>query len=55
MKNQKLEKIESDNRYMFGKHISLIGSTMGARSDFAQVMGLILDGDTRHRSRFSIG
>ena len=33
--------IEIDNRYMFAKHLSLIGSTMGTRADFATVMALV--------------
>ena len=33
--------IEIDNRYIFGKHLSIIGSTMGTRQDFSQVMSLI--------------
>jgi NADPH:quinone reductase-like Zn-dependent oxidoreductase len=37
-------KIEIDNRYLFGKHLSLIGSTMGTRADFSQVMDLIFQG-----------
>ncbi|MEK7325957.1 MAG: zinc-binding dehydrogenase [Chloroflexota bacterium] len=37
-------KFEIDNRFMFGKHISLIGSTMGTRADFATVMGLVFAG-----------
>ena len=37
-------KIEVDNRYIFGKHLSLIGSTMGTRADFATVMGLVFEG-----------
>lgn len=37
-------KLEFDNRYMFGKHIALIGSTMGTRADFAHVMSLIFAG-----------
>lgn len=37
-------KVEFDNRYMFAKHIALIGSTMGTRSDFARVMSLLFDG-----------
>jgi NADPH:quinone reductase-like Zn-dependent oxidoreductase len=37
-------KIEIDNRYMFGKHLSLIGSTMGTRTDFSRVMDLIFQG-----------
>ncbi len=35
---------EIDNRHMFGKHLSLIGSTMGTRADFATVMGLVFEG-----------
>ena len=35
---------EFDNRYMFAKHLTYIGSTMGTRADFAQVMGLIFEG-----------
>jgi NADPH:quinone reductase-like Zn-dependent oxidoreductase len=37
-------KIEIDNRYIFGKHLSLIGSTMGTRQDFRQVMNLVFAG-----------
>ncbi len=33
-------KFEIDNRYIFGKHLSLLGSTMGTRQDFAEVMAL---------------
>jgi len=40
-------KFEIDNRFMFGKHISLIGSTMGTRGDFATVMGLVFAGKLR--------
>ncbi len=32
---------EFDNRFMFAKHISFLGSTMGTQSDFAQVMSLV--------------
>jgi NADPH:quinone reductase-like Zn-dependent oxidoreductase len=32
---------EIDNRYIFGKHLTIIGSTMGTRDDFAKVMDLI--------------
>ncbi|MFC2028486.1 zinc-binding dehydrogenase [Chloroflexota bacterium] len=39
--NTAAPKFEIDNRYIFGKHISIIGSTMGTRSDFSKVMGLI--------------
>ncbi len=37
-------KFEIDNRYMFSKHLSYLGSTMGTRSDFEQVMALIFAG-----------
>jgi NADPH:quinone reductase-like Zn-dependent oxidoreductase len=32
---------EFDNRYMFAKHLSLLGSSMGTKKDFAEVMALI--------------
>ncbi len=35
---------EFDNRFMFTKHISFLGSTMGTQADFAQVMSLVLQG-----------
>ncbi len=35
---------EIDHRYLFAKHISIIGSTMGPRSDFEQVMALVIGG-----------
>jgi NADPH:quinone reductase-like Zn-dependent oxidoreductase len=38
-------KFEIDNRYIFGKHLSLLGSTMGTRADFAEVMGLVFAGE----------
>jgi NADPH:quinone reductase-like Zn-dependent oxidoreductase len=37
-------KFEIDNRFIFGKHLSIIGSTMGTKSDFAQVMSLVFSG-----------
>ncbi|MCI0405977.1 MAG: zinc-binding dehydrogenase, partial [candidate division Zixibacteria bacterium] len=40
-------KFEIDNRYMFAKHLSLIGSTMGTKKDFADVMGLVFAGKLR--------
>lgn len=36
--------VEIDNRYIFGKHLSILGSTMGTRQDFFQVMDLIFRG-----------
>ena len=37
-------KFEIDNRQIFGKHLSVLGSSMGTRSDFATVMGLVFAG-----------
>jgi NADPH:quinone reductase-like Zn-dependent oxidoreductase len=37
-------KFEIDNRYIFAKHLSIIGSTMGTLSDFKEVMDLIVAG-----------
>lgn len=36
-----------DNRFMFGKHLSLIGSTMGSQGDFERVMELVFGGRLR--------
>jgi NADPH:quinone reductase-like Zn-dependent oxidoreductase len=38
---------EIDNRYIFGKHLSILGSTMGTHTDFATVMGLVFEGKLR--------
>ncbi len=35
---------EIDNRFIFGKHLSIIGSTMGTHTDFSTVMELIFKG-----------
>lgn len=35
---------EFDNRYMFGKHLSIVGSTMGTQRDYERVMGLVFSG-----------
>jgi NADPH:quinone reductase-like Zn-dependent oxidoreductase len=40
-------KVEIDNRYIFGKHLSLIGSTMGTLEEFKTVMGLVFAGRLR--------
>ncbi len=40
-------KFEIDNRFIFGKHISIIGSTMGTLRDFETVMGLICSGQLK--------
>jgi NADPH:quinone reductase-like Zn-dependent oxidoreductase len=37
-------RIEIDNRFIFAKHLSLIGSTMGTHSDFKKVMPLVFSG-----------
>ena len=37
-------KFELDNRYLFGKHLSIIGSTMGTSNEFETVMGLVFEG-----------
>jgi NADPH:quinone reductase-like Zn-dependent oxidoreductase len=37
-------KFEIDNRFIFGKHLSILGSTMGTHTDFAAVMGMIFEG-----------
>jgi NADPH:quinone reductase-like Zn-dependent oxidoreductase len=38
-------KFEIDNRYMFARHLSIIGSTMSNLADFAIVMDLIVAGE----------
>lgn len=40
-------RFEIDNRYIFGKHLSIIGSTMSTKRDFATVMGLVFAGKLR--------
>ena len=37
-------KFEIDNRQIFGKHLSILGSSMGTRADFAAVMTLVFGG-----------
>ena len=37
-------KVEIDNRYMFAKHLSLIGSTMSTIAEFKEVMDLVVTG-----------
>lgn len=37
-------KFEIDNRYIFSKHLSIIGSTMGTIQDFHEVMSLVCSG-----------
>ncbi len=40
-------KFEIDNRFIFGKHLSVIGSTMGTLTDFRTVMPLVFAGHLR--------
>jgi NADPH:quinone reductase-like Zn-dependent oxidoreductase len=35
---------EFENRYIFGKHLSIIGSTMGPQAEYEHVMGLVFSG-----------
>jgi len=42
--NSSAPKFEIDNRYMFAKHLSIIGSTMSTLDDFREVMDLIVAG-----------
>lgn len=37
-------KVEIDNRYMFAKHLSIIGSTMSTLEEFSEVMDLVVAG-----------
>jgi NADPH:quinone reductase-like Zn-dependent oxidoreductase len=37
-------KFEIDNRFIFGKHLSILGSTMSTRQEFATVMELVFSG-----------
>lgn len=37
-------KFEFDNRLMFGKHLSIIGSTMGPHADYVTVMEMVFSG-----------
>jgi NADPH:quinone reductase-like Zn-dependent oxidoreductase len=40
-------KVEIDNRYIFHKHLALIGSTMGTWKDFKTVMDLVFAGQLK--------
>ena len=42
--NSGAPRFEIDNRYMFAKHLSIIGSTMSTLDDFCEVMDLIVAG-----------
>jgi NADPH:quinone reductase-like Zn-dependent oxidoreductase len=38
---------EIDNRYVFGKHLSILGSTMGPHTDYVTAMQLLFKGRLR--------
>jgi len=42
--NSGAPKFEIDNRYIFAKHLSILGSTMSTISEFAEVMDLVVAG-----------
>jgi NADPH:quinone reductase-like Zn-dependent oxidoreductase len=42
--NSAAPRFEIDNRFIFAKHISIIGATMSNLKDFSTVMGLIVEG-----------
>lgn len=42
--NSGAPRFEIDNRYIFAKHLSIIGSTMSTLSDFREVMDLVVTG-----------
>lgn len=42
--NSAAPRFEIDNRYVFAKHLSVLGSTMGTLKDFSEVMGLVFAG-----------
>ena len=42
--NSGAPKFEIDNRFLFAKHLSIIGSTMSTLADFREVMDLIVAG-----------
>ena len=37
-------RFELDNRYLFARHLTIIGSTMGTQRDYETVMGLLFAG-----------
>lgn len=42
--NSGAPRFEIDNRYIFAKHLSIIGSTMSTLADFSEVMELVVSG-----------
>jgi NADPH:quinone reductase-like Zn-dependent oxidoreductase len=45
--NSGAPRFEIDNRYIFARHLSIIGSTMSTLTDFATVMDLVGRGTLR--------
>jgi NADPH:quinone reductase-like Zn-dependent oxidoreductase len=45
--NSGAPRFEIDNRYIFAKHLSVIGSTMSTIADFTEVMDLVVAGKLR--------
>jgi NADPH:quinone reductase-like Zn-dependent oxidoreductase len=39
--------VQIDSRYVFGKHLSIIGSSMATQADFRRVMTLVFDGKVK--------
>jgi NADPH:quinone reductase-like Zn-dependent oxidoreductase len=54
--NSGAPRFEIDNRFIFAKHLSIIGSTMSTRADFSEVMDLVTAGKLKPvlDSRFSL-
>ena len=42
--NSASPRFEIDNRFIFAKHLSILGSTMSTLSDFREVMDLVFTG-----------
>ena len=51
--NSVAPKFEIDNRYIFAKHLSILGSTMSTTSEFAEVMDLVVAGKLKPLPRAS--
>src|SRR5690349_12363905 len=45
--NSGAPKFELDNRYVFARHLSILGSTMSTLSEFKEVMDLIVSGELK--------
>jgi NADPH:quinone reductase-like Zn-dependent oxidoreductase len=39
--------VDIDSRFVFGKHLSIIGSSMGTQADFQRVMRLVFEGKVK--------